>query len=178
VQVRLIDKLASTFRRVRRQLLEIGLVVLLFFGIGAWQKRHLLASDVPAPAFRLSALDGREVSLDDLRGKAVLLHFWATWCGVCKMEQAGLNALERQLPSNTTLITVVADADDRSRIKRYVQEHGIHYPVLLADEQTLARFRVSAFPTNYYLDDGGKIRQATVGMSSRVSMWIRLWLVS
>ncbi len=159
-------------------MMEIALVVLLFYGMGAWQSRHLLARSSEAPAFHLLTLDGREVSLESLRGKAVLIHFWATWCGVCKMEQSSLNALAEELPSDTALVTIVADGEDREHVARYVREHGIRYPVLLADESVVERFRVKAFPTNYYLDEAGKIRQSSVGMSNRLMMWVRLIFVS
>jgi thiol-disulfide isomerase/thioredoxin len=125
----------------------------------------------------LLGLDGREHALGDLRGKAVLLHFWATWCGVCRMEFSGLNSLYRNLPRDTVLWSVVADGTDRAQIERFVREHDIRYPVLLADEATVQRFQVTSFPTNYYLDENGNLEQATVGMSTRAAMWVRLWAV-
>jgi peroxiredoxin len=143
--------------------------------VSAWQRRHLLASNERAPELRLLGLDGREHGLGDVRGKGVLLHFWATWCGVCGMEFSGLNSLHQNLPPGTVLWSVVADGTDRAQIERFVREHDIRYPVLLADEATIERFRVSSFPTNYYLDANGNLEQATVGMSTRAAMWLRLW---
>ena len=93
------------------------------------------------------------------------------------MEFSSLTSLERNLPRDTVLWSVVADATDRAQIERFVLEHDIRYPVLLADEATIARFRVTSFPTNYYLDQNGVVQQTTIGMSSRASMWLRLWLV-
>ncbi len=163
-------------KRWLRPLLEIGLVALLYLGLSAWQRRHLLSSHERAPELRLLGLDGREHALGDLRGKAVLLHFWATWCGVCGMEFSSLNSLQQNLPTDTVLWSVVADGTDRAQIERFVREHDIRYPVLLADETTLQRFRVTSFPTNYYVNEDGNLSQATVGMSTRASMWLRLWV--
>ncbi len=164
-------------KRWLRLLLEIGLVAALYLGLSAWQRRHLISRAAPAPELHLLGLDGREHSLADLHGKAVLLHFWAPWCGVCKMEFSSLNSLQQNLPRDTVLWSVVADATDRAEIERFVREHDIRYPVLVADEATVARFRITSFPTNYYLDEHGVVRQTTIGMSSRASMWLRLWLV-
>jgi hypothetical protein len=75
------------------------------------------------------------------------------------------------------LWSVVADGTDRAQIERFVREHDIRYPVLLADEATIECFRVSSFPINYYFDANGNLEQATVGMSTRASMWLRLWAV-
>ena len=149
----------------------------LYFGFSAWQRRDLLSTNERAPELRLLALDGREHVLSAARGKAVLIHFWATWCGVCKMEISSLNSLQQNLPRDTLLWSVVEDGADRANVERFVREHDIRYPVLLADEETVQRFRVTAFPTNYYLDENGMLQQSTVGMSTRVSMWLRLWLV-
>ena len=169
--------MALPVKRWSRLLLELGLVAALYLGVSAWQRRHLLSTEVSAPELRLLGLDGREHALGDLRGKAVLVHFWATWCGVCKMEISSLNSLQRNLPEDTVLWSVVADGTDRALIQSFVREHDIRYPVLLADEATVQRFRVTSFPTNYYLDESGTLKQATVGMSTRASMWLRLWAV-
>jgi hypothetical protein len=92
------------------------------------------------------------------------------------MEFGSLNALAASLPDDALLVSVVVDADDPKALRRFVREHGIGYKVLLADRDTLQRFGVSAFPTNYYLDEQGRIRDVTVGMSTRWAMQLRLWL--
>ena len=151
------------------------LVVAVYLAVSAWQKRHALDAASPAPALRGVTLDGREVGLDQLRGKAVLVHFWATWCGVCRLELGSLNALNEHLPANTVLLSVVADGENPERIQRFARENDIRYPVLIADEGAAQRFAVSAFPTNYYVDEAGVIQDVTVGMSNRLAMWLRLW---
>jgi thiol-disulfide isomerase/thioredoxin len=161
-------------RRALRIAFEVGIVVALYFGITAWQGRKLLGSSAPAPAFALQSLDGKRVSLADLRGKRVLLHFWATWCGVCKREHGALNAVQAGLGPDEVLLSVVADADDPEAVRRYAAEAGIRYPVLLADDRVVRDYRVSAFPTNYFVAKDGTISAHTVGMSSRFGMDARL----
>ncbi|HVU03583.1 MAG TPA: TlpA disulfide reductase family protein [Polyangiaceae bacterium] len=167
---------SDRLRRFRRGVLEVLLFVALFLGVTTFQERNLLARHSPAPAFTLTALGGNRVSLESLRGKRVLLHFWATWCGVCRQEFGALDAVERKLGPDEALVTVVADSDDPARLKAFAEEKGIHYPVLLADDETIRNYRVGMFPTNYYLDGQGRIAGHTVGMSSRWSMLARLWL--
>jgi thiol-disulfide isomerase/thioredoxin len=116
------------------------------------------------------------VSLESLRGKRVLVHLWATWCGVCRMELGALEAVHAGLGPDEALVSIVADAEDRTAVAAFVKEHGIRYPVLLGTDEVLRAFRVTAFPTNYYLDGSGAIRGATVGMSTRLSMKVRLAL--
>ncbi len=164
-------------RRTLRWALELGLVIGIFLAINAWQTQNHL-SDAPAPAFELAGLDGTRTSLESLKGKRVLLHFWATWCGVCKLELSSLNAVYDGLAEDEALITVVADSDDKEALTRFIREHELRYPVLLADEAVLSNYRVSAFPTNYFIDEGGEVSSVTVGLSNRIAYRLRLALAS
>lgn len=165
-----------TRTRWRRVLFEAALLGGVFLAASAWQTRQLVSSGLPAPAFDLPALDGSRTSLASLRGKRVLLHFWATWCGVCRQELSALNAVQDGLGAEEELVTIVADTDDRSALERFVREHGLRYPVLLGTPEVLRAFRIGAFPTNYYLSPDGIIRGQTVGMSTRLSFRARLAL--
>lgn len=160
--------------RALRIALEVGLVVAVYFGISAWQGRKLLGTSSPAPAFSLRSLDGKQVALAELRGKRVLLHFWATWCGVCRQEHGALNAVQAGLGPDEVLLSVVADSEDPEAVRRYAAEAGIRYPVLLADARVVRDYRVSAFPTNYFVAKDGTIAGQTVGMSTRFGMNARL----
>jgi peroxiredoxin len=146
----------------------------IYFAISAWQERRLIHTSKSAPNFTLSTLDGRSVSLESLRGKRVLLHFWATWCGVCRREFDALNAVHHRLGPGEALLSVVADADDPERIRSFVSEHGIEYPVLLGTNAVLRAFHVDVFPTNYYVDGSGVITSHTIGMSTRFALASRL----
>lgn len=161
-------------KRVFRIAIELGLVVLVYVGVTSWQERKLLGDNSDAPAFSLTALDGSRVQLRELRGKRVLLHFWATWCGVCRQEHAALNSVQAGLGKDEVLLSVVADSEDPDAVRKYVAEAGLRYPVLLADAKVVRDYRVGAFPTNYFLDKTGKIVDHTVGMSSRFGMDLRL----
>ena len=165
----------SRAQRWRNLAVQALILVTVYVGINAWQGRHTLSTDGPAPALAGVTLDGRQLSLAQLRGKSVLLHFWATWCGVCNLEHGSLNALHASLPKDSVLVSVVADGADREHLERFVKQHEIRYPVLVSDEGAIRRYAVSAFPTNYYVDEAGQIQSVTVGMSTRWAMWLRLW---
>jgi peroxiredoxin len=168
------EKAPRASRRLRRLLLEVIAVAGVYLAVSAWQERRLIRTNKPAPNFTLEALDGRSVSLESLRGKRVLVHFWATWCGVCRREFGALNAVNRRLGPDEALLTVVADSDDRERIRGFVTEHDIDYPVLLGTDAVLRAFHVDMFPTNYYVDGSGMIVSHTIGMSTRFALASRL----
>lgn len=160
--------------RLRRVAIEVAIVVAIFIALGAWQTRKLLPTGAPVPDFALNDLNGHRVTLSDFKGKTVLVHFWATWCGVCRQEFAALNAIHDNLDENEVLLSVVADSDKISHVARFVQEHDLRYPVLLGTEQTLQAYKISAFPTNYYVDERGTLKDKTVGLSTRMSMGARM----
>lgn len=158
-----------------RWLVELGLVALVYFAITGWRERHLLtAHATAAPAFSLMDLDGHRVRLADLRGKSVMVEFWATWCGVCREEFGAMNAVQRSLSPDQRFYAIVADADDPARIRRFVAEHHIEYPVLLGTDAVLRAYRVSVFPTTYFIGPDGKVAGHTTGMSTRWGLETRL----
>ncbi|HEX3594765.1 MAG TPA: TlpA disulfide reductase family protein [Polyangiaceae bacterium] len=167
----------SRFVSARRWALELAVFVGLYLALTSFQERHLLQKDAAAPSFELSGLDGRRVSLESLRGKRVALHFWATWCGVCRAEQGALNAVAKSLDPDEVVYAVVADSDDADKVRHFVAAEHIEYPVLLGTSDVLAAYHVNTFPTTYYVDTAGRVRGHTVGMATRFSIRARLGLL-
>jgi peroxiredoxin len=164
-------------RRILRGLIELAVVIGAYVALAAFQERHLLSTHTSAPGFELSTLDGQRVSLDSLRGKRVALHFWATWCGVCRREFGALGAVADGLGKDEALYAIVADSDDPERLRRFVAEEHLRYPVLLATAEVLAAFHVGAFPTTYYVNRDGTVGGHTVGMSTRYGIRARMRLL-
>jgi peroxiredoxin len=152
--------------RLRRWALELGVIGIVYLGITRCQNSGLLETGQPAPGLALQALSGETVSLKQLQGKAVILHFWATWCGACRSEFSMLNDLQSALPKDTVLLTVVADGSNPA-LAEFTQEHQLTYPILKADDETISQFQVNAFPTTYFIDPGGVIASRSVGMMTR-----------
>lgn len=140
-------------------------------GVRLYQQRNLPSGPVPA----LSAVDlaGNAVSIDAYRGKPFVLHFWATWCGVCRAEQANIDAVARDVP----MLSVASRSGSASEVAAYVREHGIVPRVVLDNDGALAaRFGVSAYPTTFVIDADGEIRHAEVGYTTEVGLRARMWL--
>lgn len=163
----------STRRRVLRWTVE-GLAGLgLFIGLSRFQTRGLIDSGSVAPDFEVQGLDGKRVALGDFHGQRVLLHFWATWCGVCRQEFGMLNRLHAELPQGARLLALAAE-EDVEALRRFVAEHDLQYAIAIADRDVLQRYRVQAFPTNYFLDGEGRVNTVTVGMSTGFALRARL----
>jgi peroxiredoxin len=97
---------------------------------------HLTQSSL-APDFSLESLDGKTMRLSDLRGKAVLLNFWATWCGPCKIEMPWFVDLQNQYGSEGLQIVGVA-MDDASKedIGKFAKDLGVNYPILIGKNRS------------------------------------------
>lgn len=165
---------APSRRRWLRFAAELLVVLLIVAGVQAWRGRDLLASGQPAPDFALRDLDGRVHRLSDLRGQPVMLHFWATWCGVCRQEFGALASLDAAR-GDGILLAVAADGEDAAALRQFAAERGLRYTILRGDDALTRAWGVSVFPTSFYLDRSGRIVTHQMGMTTRWSMRFWLW---
>ena len=90
-----------------------------------------------APAFVVTTLDGKEVSLSDFRGKALIVNFWATWCGACKLEMPWLAQLREQYASKGfEIVGIVTDGATEEKVRQIADKYGVKYPVLRCNHKT------------------------------------------
>ncbi len=114
----------------------------------------------PAPGFSLRRLDGtKTVSLAGLRGKTVVLNFWASWCGPCKAEAATLERLWQRYRGKGVVFLGVDSNDAASDARRFVAAHGITYPVVRDAHGLVAanRYGIAALPVTYVIDPRGRL---------------------
>jgi thiol-disulfide isomerase/thioredoxin len=122
-----------------------------------------------APDFELQSLDGTNMKLSSYRGKAVLLNFWATWCGPCKIEMPWFIELQKQYgPQGLQIVGVAMDDSSNEEISKFVKEMGVDYPILLGKESVGEQYGgVGVLPTTYFIDRDGKIVAREFGLQSR-----------
>jgi thiol-disulfide isomerase/thioredoxin len=119
----------------------------------------------PAPAFAVRDLDGREISPASLRGKVVLLNFWATWCPPCRAEIPDLVALQEKYKDTLQIIGISEDEGGVDGVKRFAAEHRINYPVVMTTPALEKMFPgISALPTSFVIDRESRVVQKHVGM--------------
>ena len=118
-----------------------------------------------APAFVLERLDGKgELSLESLRGKAVVLNFWASWCGPCKDETPLLEAGWKRWQRKDVVFVGVDVKDFRGDAKEFLARYGVTYPnVYDGKGSTVGRYGVTGFPETYFVDAAGNIRYRIAG---------------
>jgi thiol-disulfide isomerase/thioredoxin len=121
--------------------------------------RRFISGDVEAPDFTLTGLDGNTYSLHDLRGHYVLLDFWATWCGPCRMEMPRLDRLQKEYAGRGLEIVGVNAGESPDRVRRFIQQNGYSYTILLDPQDQASRlYDAEYIPTLVVVDPNGDVR--------------------
>ena len=160
-------------------LVVVGVVIagMLYFGLH--MSRRSGPSQTPgtggtkdAPDFTLETLDGRSLRLSDLRGKAVLLNFWATWCGPCKIEMPWFVELQNEYgPQGLQIVGVAMDDSSKEDIAKFAKEMGVNYPVLLGKEAVGDAYGgVPALPESFFISRDGKIVDRILGLEGKADI--------
>ena len=127
-----------------------------------------------APDFDLRVLDGKgkTMKLSDLRGKAVLVNFWATWCGPCKIEMPWLVDLQEKYgPEGFVILGVAMDDSGDKAISDFAKEMKVNYPVLLGTESVGQLYGgVEGLPTSFFVDRAGKVVDRQFGLVSESTL--------
>uniref|UniRef100_A0A7V3ZWV5 TlpA family protein disulfide reductase n=1 Tax=candidate division WOR-3 bacterium TaxID=2052148 RepID=A0A7V3ZWV5_UNCW3 len=138
--------------------------ILLLIGILSAQQKKI------APDFTVTTIDGKMVSLSELRGKAVILDFWATWCPPCRKEIPGFVELKKKYGKKLEIIGISVDRSV-NQVKEFYRKNKMNYPVAMATKEILesynAIYRLQYIPTTFIIDKEGYIHDVKVGFVSK-----------
>ena len=119
----------------------------------------------PAPHFVARDLDGHELSTASLRGKVVIINFWATWCGPCRAEIPDLVALQEKYRDRLQVIGISQDESPPDVVRRFAAQFRVNYPVVMMTPELERLFPgIGALPTSFIVDRESRIVQKHVGM--------------
>ena len=123
---------------------------------------------MPAPTWTLKDVNGQSVSSEQFKGKVVVVDFWATWCAPCRVEIPGYIDLQKKYgPEGLVIVGMSLDAQGPGVVKKFMQQQGINYQIVMADDQVQEDFGgkegLTAIPTTFIIDRTGKIRDRKVG---------------
>ena len=123
----------------------------------------------PAPDFELKSLEGKTIHLSDYHGKAVLLNFWATYCGPCKVEMPWLVELQKQYgPDGLQIVGVAMDDASQEDIAKFAKDMGVNYPILVGKESVGDSYGgIQFLPATFYIGRDGKFIDRVFGLKGR-----------
>ena len=137
---------------------------------GASRLRSLVGH--PAPGFAVTTLSGKPVSLLDYRGKAVLVNFWATWCGNCRLEIPWLAELREQYaPQGFEVLGILTNNAPHEKIAAIVRKDGVKYPILMCNHRTAQAYGgLPELPESFFIDRHGRVIAEMTGADSEAAI--------
>lgn len=119
----------------------------------------------PAPKFTAVTVDGEQISLDDFRGKVVILNFWATWCAPCREEMPALEARYERYKDQGLVVLAIDFDEPAEDVRAFKDALGLTFPVLLDPGATVQQlYRVRGYPTSFFVGRDGTIQAQHIGV--------------
>lgn len=159
-----------------RRYLPLIIVAVLVLGAGWIWLNRVPASGIaqsttaiplaghPAPDFALETLDGQTLNLADLRGQAVVLNFWASWCGPCRAEMPELQQAYLDNGDGGLVVLGVNQGEQQPIAADFIQRYGLTFPVVLDQRLLVSQlYRTNSLPTTFFIDRNGIIREQVIG---------------
>ncbi|MDP4147615.1 MAG: TlpA disulfide reductase family protein [Bacillota bacterium] len=119
--------------------------------------------NIKAPDFKLKGIDGKEVSLNDFKGKKVYLNFWASWCPPCKAEMPEIEKLYEETKDSDVVILAVSVDQNPEDAVNFIKSNNYTFKVLLDDGNAANSYNISSIPASFFIDKNGFIKAQHVG---------------
>ena len=158
------------FKSIVKEVAIAGIVIFILSNIMSYMRSPELSS-TQLPQLEVKLLDGKQYVHDS--GRALVLHFWATWCPTCKLEAANIESVSKDYEVLTIAVNSGADVE----LNSYMKENDFTFKVLNDNDGTWAKkFKVEAYPTTFIYDAKGELRFTEVGYTTTVGLLARLKL--
>ncbi len=157
-------------KKIVKEILIGAILLFIFTNIISYVRKPELSS-TQLPQLQVQLLDGSSYKPEE--GKALVLHFWATWCPTCKLEASNIEAISKDYE----VLTIAVNSGDNAKIKAYMADKGLTFRVVNDKEGVLAKqFHVEGYPTTFIYDAKGELKFSEVGYTSTVGLLARLKL--
>jgi len=158
--------------RLRQLVINLLALLLVLLVVRWFMQRDVISGQAPVLT-GISIIDQQSVNTANWRGEPYLIHIWASWCRICRLEEGSINGINQ----SHRVITIAMQSGDDEAVRDYMKQRGIDWLVLNDEQGHLSRqFGVSAVPASFIVDREGVIRFSEVGYTSDWGLRLRLWM--
>lgn len=163
-----------TLKKVLKEVLSTLFIVFVFANIISYFKSPTLKSTT-LPLIQSVLISKDNFNSEDYKGKAMMIHVWATWCPVCKTEIGNINRVAKQYE----VLSIASKSGSDDEINRFMHERDLEFRVINDHNAKLANsFSVTAYPTTFIYDKNGELVFSEVGYTSTIGLYLRMWWAS
>jgi len=151
--------------------LEILFFVVLYLALRGYMQRNMISGQ--APDIQATTIEQQAFSLHATDKKPILIHFWATWCGICKLEEDSID----RLSNDYHVMTIAMQSGSDDEIKTYLQEHDLNFKVINDEDGAFVeRYGVVGVPASFIVNSKNEIVASEVGYTTPWGLRLRLWM--
>ena len=161
---------------MKKKILHYAKEIALFFlvmTVLANAISYYKSTDLDAEAFRINSLqliNAKEFAPE--AGKAILVHFWATWCPTCKLEAANIERISKEYQ----VLSIAVKSGSDEEVQEYLNEHALDFDTYNDADASLAReYNIGAYPTTFIYDKDKNLVFSEVGYTSTIGLYLRMW---
>lgn len=149
---------------------ELTLILIVIFSVRLWVQRDIVSGI--APNISAVMLNGQHFDLYKNKDRPLLVHFWATWCPVCKLEQSNIDSISK----DKNLITVAMQSGNNDEIAQFMQKEKLAFKVINDESGILSRiYKIKGVPVSFIINKDNKIEFVEVGYTTELGLRLRLW---
>lgn len=157
-------------KKYYRWAVEIVLILIVLSAVRFWMQRDIVKG--LAPNFNAVMLNGQYFDLYQKKDRPVLLHFWASWCPVCKLEQSNIENISKDHP----VITVAMQSGDNHELNEFMREEKLSFNVINDNDGILSRrYNIKGVPVTFIINQANKIEFVEVGYTTELGLRMRMW---
>jgi len=153
-----------------RWLIEITLILLVITVMRFWMQRDIATGT--APNISAIMLNGQAFDLYKNKSRPILVHFWATWCPVCKLEQSNIENIAK----DKTVITIAMQSGENEELKAFMGKEKLSFNVINDESGSLSRlYNIKGVPVSFVINKENEIEFVEVGYTTEMGLRVRLW---
>ena len=157
-------------KKVYRWVLELSIIIIVLLAVRLWMQRDVVSGI--APNISAVTLKGQHFDLYKDKRRPMLVHFWATWCPVCKLEQSNIENTAKDHP----VITIAMQSGNNDELSEFMQAEKLSFAVINDESGMLSRsYNIRGVPVSFIIDKENKIEFVEVGYTTELGLRMRLW---